>query len=355
MDTNNNRNNKNLQVGFVGLGDQGVPMAIAIAEAGWPLRVWARHERSYEALGDVSYERCETVEELGHRADVVGLCLTDDADVWQLLDDKRLLSALPPGGIVVNHGTGDPQVAIELARHGDANGHTIIDAPVSGGRPAAERKALTTFVGGDPKAAETCRPLFEAFSTTIAYMGQAGAGQMTKLMNNASLWPTSATPRRSSPSASRPASIRATSSTCCRQTTDRALRCNSSEVRSRPRLRATCPIYGARTSATSQTRSAAAISLRPCSKRERTRPSLASFRHSTRSHPSGTEQPATARCCCETTHVPRQRRVPRARFACTIGTHLRRRPRIRLGRRAGAGAPRPVAAPVRDCRSSASS
>jgi 3-hydroxyisobutyrate dehydrogenase-like beta-hydroxyacid dehydrogenase len=187
MNTTTTTNAKNLQVGFVGLGDQGAPMAIAIAEAGWPLRVWARHERSYEALGDVSYERCESVEELGRRSDVVGLCLTDDADVWQLLDDQRLLSALPPGGIVVNHGTGDPQVAIELANHGDANGHAILDAPVSGGRPAAARKALTTFVGGKAQAADTCRPVFEAFSTTVAYMGQAGAGQMTKLMNNASL------------------------------------------------------------------------------------------------------------------------------------------------------------------------
>jgi 3-hydroxyisobutyrate dehydrogenase-like beta-hydroxyacid dehydrogenase len=187
MNTKTNTNNKNLQVGFVGLGDQGAPMAIAIAEAGWPLRVWARHERSYEALGDISYERCESVEELGCRSDVVGLCLTDDADVWQLLDDERLLRALLPGGIVVNHGTGDPQVAGELARHGAANGHAILDAPVSGGRPAAERKALTTFVGGATQAGETCRPVFEAFSKTVAYMGQAGAGQMTKLMNNASL------------------------------------------------------------------------------------------------------------------------------------------------------------------------
>ncbi len=187
MNTTTNTNSKNLQVGFVGLGDQGAPMAIAIAEAGWPLRVWARHQRSYEALRDVSYERCESVEELGRRSDVVGLCLTDDADVWQLLDDQRLLSALPPGGIVVNHGTGDPRAAIKLARHGEANGHAILDAPVSGGRPAAERKALTTFVGGAAQAAETCGAVFEAFSTTVAYMGQAGAGQMAKLMNNASL------------------------------------------------------------------------------------------------------------------------------------------------------------------------
>jgi hypothetical protein len=298
MNTNTNTNSRNLQVGFVGLGDQGAPMAIAIAEAGWPLRVWARHQRSYEALGDVSYERCESVEELGRRSDVVGLCLTDDADVWQLLDDQRLLSALPPRGIVVNHGTGDPRVAIELAHHGEANGHAILDAPVSGGRPAAERKALTTFVGGAAQAAETCGAVFEAFSTTVAYIGQAGAGQMTKLMNTRHFWPTCATPRKSSRSAPRPASIPANSSMCCRQAADRALRSSSSPARSRPRWQATCLSYGTRTSATSPTRSATAISPRLCSKRERTRPSPTSARHSMRSHPtSATEQPGTAQCC----------------------------------------------------------
>jgi 3-hydroxyisobutyrate dehydrogenase-like beta-hydroxyacid dehydrogenase len=162
-------------------------MARAIAEAGWPMRVWARSERSYESLGDLPYERCESVEELGRRSDVVGLCLADDADVWELLDDKGLLGALPPGGIVVNHGTGDPEVAVELAKRGEASRRAILDAPVSGGLPVAEHKALTTFVGGDAEAAERCRPVFEAFSTTVAYLGPAGAGQMTKLINNASL------------------------------------------------------------------------------------------------------------------------------------------------------------------------
>src|SRR6201989_2854946 len=101
---------KHLPGGFVRLGDQGAPMARALAEAGWPLHVWARHERSYQALGDVLYERCESVPELGRPPDVVGLCLTDDADVWEMLDEKGLLGALAPGGIVVNHGTGDPRV-----------------------------------------------------------------------------------------------------------------------------------------------------------------------------------------------------------------------------------------------------
>jgi 3-hydroxyisobutyrate dehydrogenase-like beta-hydroxyacid dehydrogenase len=124
---------------------------------------------------------------LGHACDIVGLCLTDDSDVREILEDLRLLPSLPPSGIIVNHGTGDPQTAARLAQHVREQGHELLDAPVSGGRPAAKRHTLTTFVGGDARTAQRCRPVFEAFSTSIAYMGPSGTGQLAKLINNASL------------------------------------------------------------------------------------------------------------------------------------------------------------------------
>lgn len=180
-------NERTLRVGFIGLGDQGAPMARAIGQDGWPLNVWARSARSLDALAGVPHTVCASVEELARTSDVVQLVLTDDADVSEILDDRGLLAALGEGGVVVNHGTGDPVRAEELAALGEAAGHHVLDAPVSGGRPAAERRALTTFVGGDGEAAERCRPVFESFSTTVAWMGGPGTGQITKLLNNASL------------------------------------------------------------------------------------------------------------------------------------------------------------------------
>jgi 3-hydroxyisobutyrate dehydrogenase-like beta-hydroxyacid dehydrogenase len=176
-----------LKVGFIGLGDQGAPMAQAIAEAGWPLHVWARHPHSLAILADTPHTTHETVPDLGRACDIVGLCMTDDSDLLEILEDHGLLASLPASGIVVNHGTGDPQAAATLAQRVREQGHELLDAPVSGGRPAAEQHTLTTFVGGDVDTAARSRPVFDAFSSTIAYMGPSGTGQLAKLLNNASL------------------------------------------------------------------------------------------------------------------------------------------------------------------------
>jgi 3-hydroxyisobutyrate dehydrogenase-like beta-hydroxyacid dehydrogenase len=176
-----------LNIGFIGLGDQGAPMAQAIAEAGWPLHVWARHPRSLAVLADTPHTKHDRVTDLGRTCDIVGLCMTDDSDVREILEDHGLLASLPASGIVVNHGTGDPQAAATLAQRVREQGHELLDAPVSGGRPGAERHALTTFVGGDASTAQRSHPVFEAFSNTISYMGPSGSGQLAKLLNNASL------------------------------------------------------------------------------------------------------------------------------------------------------------------------
>ena len=136
-------------------------MARAIAQAGWPLHIWARHPRSLAVLADTPHTTHDSVPDLGRACDIVGLCMTDDSDVHEILEDGGLLASLPTNGIVVNHGTGDPQVAATLAQRVREQGHELLDAPVSGGRPAAERRTLTTFVGGDAGTVQRCRPVFE--------------------------------------------------------------------------------------------------------------------------------------------------------------------------------------------------
>jgi 3-hydroxyisobutyrate dehydrogenase-like beta-hydroxyacid dehydrogenase len=173
-----------LKVGFVGLGDQGSPMAEAISEASYDLHVWARRTQSYHALDRVNYHRHDSLECLAAVVDVLSLCLRDDKDVWELIRDGRL-KALRPGVIVVNHGTGDPTENEHIAAFLGESGINFLDAPVSGGRPGALARTLTTFVGGDAEHFERCRPLFDAFSRKVARMGGVGSGQLTKLLNNA--------------------------------------------------------------------------------------------------------------------------------------------------------------------------
>lgn len=174
-----------MTVGFIGLGDQGAPMARAIADKGFELYVWARRPDSYRALDSSPYTVADSPADLAARADVIALCLRDDADIWALLDNQGLLAALRPGTVVVNHGTGDPQENQRLAGHVSATGATFLDAPVSGGRPGAEARALTTFVGGDPRSYARLEPIAAAFSRTVRLLGPVGSGQTVKLINNA--------------------------------------------------------------------------------------------------------------------------------------------------------------------------
>jgi len=170
-------------VGFIGLGDQGLPMAVAMAEAGFPLHVWARSAATLDGLVDIKHTAHASLEELANASDIVGLCVSTDDDVLSLLTGG-LLSHLRRGAIVVNHGTGTPAAAMEMARLCSAAGVEFLDAPVSGGHAGAVDRTLSTMVGGAAAAYALCEPVFRAFSTHVALLGGTGAGELAKLLNN---------------------------------------------------------------------------------------------------------------------------------------------------------------------------
>jgi 3-hydroxyisobutyrate dehydrogenase-like beta-hydroxyacid dehydrogenase len=172
------------RVGFIGLGDQGAPMAQAIGDSGFGLHVWARRPQSLDVLARTRHTVHDSPASLAAAVDILELCLRDDRDIWDVLGTPGVEDALRPGLIVVNHGTGDPGENREIAGHLAGKGVAYLDAPVSGGAGARVR-ALTTMAGGDRETYQECEPVFAAFSRTIAYMGPSGSGQVTKLLNNA--------------------------------------------------------------------------------------------------------------------------------------------------------------------------
>jgi 3-hydroxyisobutyrate dehydrogenase-like beta-hydroxyacid dehydrogenase len=173
------------KVGFIGLGDQGGPMAEAIGEEGFELHVWARRPASLAAVQAVAHVAHDDVAALARSVELIALCLRDDADIWDLLTDQDLLASVAPGTIIVNHGTGDPGEAERIGAHVAQAGAVYLDAPVSGGSPGARARTLTTFAGGPAEVFEAARPVFAAFSDTVRLMGPVRAGQLTKLFNNA--------------------------------------------------------------------------------------------------------------------------------------------------------------------------
>ncbi len=174
-----------LRVGFVGVGDQGAPMAERILSHGWTLTVFARRPEVREHFAGLGASIAESLYELGERSDLVGVCVVDDAQVREVLLGDTVLSGMCEGGIVAIHSTVHPRTCRELAETAVAGGVQVLDAPVSGtGAAGARAGTLAVMVGGDAGAFERCRPVFETFATTVRHVGAVGSGEQLKLVNN---------------------------------------------------------------------------------------------------------------------------------------------------------------------------
>lgn len=174
-----------MRIGFIGLGSQGGPMARRIIEAGYPMTLWARRPASLEPFADTAAKVTGSPAELAAVSDLVCLCVVGDADVEEVVGgDDGLLANLRPGSIVAVHSTVHPNTCRELAKKAAAQDVSVIDAPVSGGGPAASEGRLLVMVGGDPDVVERCRPVFETYADPVVYLGDVGSGQVTKLLNN---------------------------------------------------------------------------------------------------------------------------------------------------------------------------
>ena len=174
-----------LRVGFIGLGSQGGPMARRIVEEGYPLTLWARRPESVAPFADTSAAVAPTPAELGAASDLVGVCVTADADVEDVLTrPDGVLAGMAPGGIVAIHSTVHPDTCRRLADQAAARGITVVDAPVSGGGMAAAERRLLVMAGGDEDTVARCRPVFETFGNPILHLGGLGSGQLAKALNN---------------------------------------------------------------------------------------------------------------------------------------------------------------------------
>ncbi|WP_254049846.1 NAD(P)-dependent oxidoreductase [Novosphingobium sp. TH158] len=171
--------------GFIGIGDQGAPIARRMIDAGFETWLWARREASFEPFRDSAARYAATVEELGAKCDHVGICVVNDNDVREVCG--KLFPAMRAGSRVAIHSTIHPDNCRALADQAREHGLVLIDAPVSGGSPAAKAGALTLMLGGDAEAITLAMPVFESFGKHIVHLGDVGAGQEVKLINNALL------------------------------------------------------------------------------------------------------------------------------------------------------------------------
>src|ERR1700712_4431043 len=174
-----------MRVGFIGLGSQGAPMARRIAEAGFPMTLWARRPATLEPFAETPAKIAASPAELTAECDLVCLCVVGDADVEEItFGESGLLAGMGRGGVIAVHSTVHPNTCRDIAEKASAQGISILDAPVSGGGPAAAAGHLLMMVGGDADVVQRCRPVFDTHSDAVIHLGDLGSGQTTKLLNN---------------------------------------------------------------------------------------------------------------------------------------------------------------------------
>jgi len=174
-----------MRIGFIGLGSQGAPMARRIVEAGYSTTLWARRAASLDPFSDTAAKAAGSPAELGEASDLVCLCVVGDADVEDVVDGENgVLAGMQSGGVIAVHSTVHPDTCRRLAEKAAGKGVSVIDAPVSGGGPAAEAGTLLVMAGGDDDVVERCRPVFETYADPVVHLGGLGSGQVTKLLNN---------------------------------------------------------------------------------------------------------------------------------------------------------------------------
>lgn len=171
-----------MTIAFAGLGVMGAPMARHLIGAGHAVAGYNRSPDKARAWADATGGRfAATVAEAAGGADIFILCVGNDDDVRQVVTEA--LPHLAPGAVIVDHTTTSARVAREMADLAAASGRAFIDAPVSGGQAGAENGQLSVMAGGDADALARVEPVLRAYSKAVQHMGPAGAGQLTKMVN----------------------------------------------------------------------------------------------------------------------------------------------------------------------------
>ncbi len=173
-----------MEVGFIGLGLMGRPMALNLIKAGHRVHVWSRRRESMQPLLDAGAGDCASAAEVARRAVVTISMVADAPDVEQVtLGPDGVADGVGTGHIHIDMSTIAPAAAQSIATRLAERGVVALDAPVSGGEPGAIAGTLTIMVGGDADACAHVQPLFEAMGKSITRIGEAGAGQVAKACN----------------------------------------------------------------------------------------------------------------------------------------------------------------------------
>ncbi|MGH7360120.1 MAG: 2-hydroxy-3-oxopropionate reductase [Candidatus Methylomirabilales bacterium] len=172
------------QIGFIGLGIMGKPMAKNLLKAGYALTVHSRSRGPVDELTKAGATAAASSREVAAASEVVITMLPNSPDVEKVvLGENGVLAGAKPGTILADMSTISPIVSQRLAKEAAKRGVEMLDAPVSGGEKGAIEGTLSIMVGGEKATLEKVTPIFKAMGRTITHLGPVGAGGFVKCAN----------------------------------------------------------------------------------------------------------------------------------------------------------------------------
>lgn len=174
-----------MNIGFVGLGVMGFPMAGHLQVAGHRVRVYNRtSDRARRWVEQYGGQSASTPREAAADAAIVCVCVGNDDDVRSVvLGDDGVLAGMPAGGVLIDHTTASAELARELSAAAARQGIGFLDAPVSGGQAGASNGALTVMAGGDSDTFARAEPVLQSYARCVRLLGPPGSGQLAKMVN----------------------------------------------------------------------------------------------------------------------------------------------------------------------------
>jgi 3-hydroxyisobutyrate dehydrogenase len=170
---------------FIGLGVMGYPMAGHLQKNGHDVTVYNRTNAKAEKwAAEYGGNFADTPAKAAAGADFVFSCVGNDDDLRSVVfGDDGILAGMGDSGIYCDHTTASADVAREIDAATKKVGIGFLDGPVSGGQAGAENGKLTVMVGGDQATFDAAKPVIDSYAVAVTLMGEAGAGQITKMVN----------------------------------------------------------------------------------------------------------------------------------------------------------------------------
>lgn len=174
------------QLGFLGLGIMGAPMARHLLKAGHDVALWSNTtSKAQELAKEGAAKVCATPADVARAADAIFYCVGDTAMAREItLGPKGLLEGVRKGSVIADCSTIAPAASKEIGQAFADHGAQFLDAPCTGSKPGAEKGTLTFMVGGEQAAFDRAKPFFELMGKVFYYCGASGQGLQAKLTQN---------------------------------------------------------------------------------------------------------------------------------------------------------------------------